>query len=144
MSDGRGTGTGSGEDFCTCGVLRRAARTLTSVYDSALKPTGLRVTQFAILRILDKAGPLPVTRLAAEAALERTTMARNLDPLERRGLVRVAAGEADARNRLAELTEAGRRALAEALPHWRRAQEEVRRRVDPAAVRSLAEAIGSH
>lgn len=129
------------DEACTCGVLRRAARAATAVYDSALKPTGLRVTQFAILRILDRAGPLPVTRLAAEAALERTTMARNLDPLERRGLVRIAPGEEDARSRLAALTEAGREALAEATPHWLRAQAEVRRRVDPRSVRALADAL---
>jgi DNA-binding MarR family transcriptional regulator len=126
---------------CTCGVLRRAARAATSIYDGALKPTGLRVTQFAILRILDRAGPLPVSRLAAEAALERTTMARNLDPLERRALVLVTPGETDARRRVASLTDAGRNALTEALPHWRRAQEQISRRVDPESVRGLAEAL---
>lgn len=129
------------DEGCTCCVLRRAARAATAVYDSALKPTGLRVTQFAILRILDRAGPLPVTRLATEAALERTTMARNLDPLERRGLVRIAPGEEDARSRLAALTEAGRDALAEATPHWLQAQAEIRRRVDPRSVRALADAL---
>lgn len=128
-------------DFCICGTLRRAARSATSVYDRALRPTGLRVTQFAVLRILERAGPLPVTRLAAEASLERTTMARNLDPLERRGLVRITADEDDARSRLAELTEDGRTALAEALPYWQEAQDELARRVDLRSVQSLAAAL---
>ncbi len=128
-------------DLCTCGALRRAARAATALYDQALKPTGLRVTQYAILKILDRCGPLPVTRLAAEADLERTTMARNLDPLERRGLVRVGTGENDARSRLAELTEAGRATLAEAKPHWQAAQEQLAQRIDPDSVRSLAEAL---
>lgn len=130
-------------DFCTCGVLRRAARAATALYDQALRPTGLRVTQFAILRILARSGPLPVTRLAAEAALERTTMARNLDPLERRGLVRIGAAETDGRSRLAELTEAGRAALAEAIPHWQGAQEQLAQRVDPGSVQALAAALRS-
>lgn len=130
-------------DFCICGTLRRAARSATSVYDRALRPTGLRVTQFAVLRILERAGPLPVTRLAAEAALERTTMARNLDPLERRGLVRIIPDRDDARTRLAELTEEGRAALAEALPHWREAQDELARRVDFRSVQSLAAALST-
>lgn len=130
-------------DSCTCGVLRRAARAATAIYDQALRPTGLRVTQFAILKILDRSGPLPVTRLAAQAALERTTMARNLDPLERRGLVRVTAGEADARSRLAELTEEGRATLAEALPHWQCAQERLAQRVDPGSVQALAAALSA-
>jgi DNA-binding MarR family transcriptional regulator len=130
-------------EFCLCGTLRRAARSATSVYDRALRPTGLRVTQFAVLRILDRAGPLPVTRLAAEASLERTTMARNLDPLERRGLVRITADEDDARSRIAALTGDGRAALAEALPHWQEAQAELARRVDLHSVRSLAAALST-
>lgn len=130
-------------DFCTCGVLRRAARAATALYDQALRPTGLRVTQFAILKILDRCGPLPVTRLAAKAVLERTTMARNLDPLERRGLVRVTADAADARSRLAELTEEGRAALAGALPHWQRAQDRLAQRVDPGSVQALAAALSA-
>ncbi|MFC6792887.1 MarR family winged helix-turn-helix transcriptional regulator [Methylobacterium komagatae] len=130
-------------EVCTCGALRRAARTVTSLYDQALKPTGLRVTQFAILKILDRCGTLPVTRLAAEASLERTTMARNLDPLERRGLVCVGADEADARSRLVELTDAGRATLSEAMPHWRSAQDRISRRVDPGSVRALASALSA-
>lgn len=134
---------GHDSDTCTCGVLRRAARAATSLYDQALRPTGLRVTQFAILKILDRCGPLPVTRLAAEAALERTTMARNLDPLERRGLVRVTAGESDARSRVAELTEEGRATLAEARPYWQGAQERLAQRVDPDSVQALAAALSA-
>lgn len=130
-------------DVCTCGALRRAARAATALYDQALKPTGLRVTQFAILKILDRCGRLPVTRLAAEAALERTTMARNLDPLERRGLVRVGAGETDARSRVAELTDAGRATLAAARPHWQAAQRQLAQRVDPDSVRALVHSLSA-
>lgn len=128
---------------CTCSALRRATRAVTTVYDSALKPVGLRVTQFAILRLLQRLGPTSVTRLAAEAALERTTMGRNLDPLERRGLVRIAAGEADARERVVELTEAGVAAIAAAMPHWRAAQAHINARIEPGAVAALAEALAS-
>ena len=70
---------------CACTTLRRAARAVTAAYDAALAPSGLRITQFSILRRLARLGPLPVTRLAAEAALDRSTMGRNLNPLERRG-----------------------------------------------------------
>ena len=59
---------------------------------AALAPSGLRITQFSILRKLARLGPVPVTRLAAEAALDRSTMGRNLNPLERRGLVRIEVG----------------------------------------------------
>jgi DNA-binding MarR family transcriptional regulator len=126
---------------CTCSALRRATRAVTTAYDAALRPSGLRVTQFAILRLLERLGPSPVTRLATEAALERTTMGRNLDPLERRGLVRITAGAEDARERVVALTEAGREAIAAALPYWRDAQARINAQVEPGAVAALTEAL---
>lgn len=129
------------EEPCTCSALRRATRAVTTAYDSALRPTGLRVTQFAILRLLERLGPTPVTRLAAEAALERTTMARNLDPLERRGLVRIAADADDARARVVVLTDAGHDAMAAAMPYWRDAQSRINAQVEPGAVAALANAL---
>lgn len=126
---------------CTCSALRRATRALTATYDAALKPAGLRVTQFAILRYLDRLGPIPVSRLAAEAALERTTMGRNLDPLKRRGLVAITPGAADPRERRVSLTASGREALAAATPYWREAQSRINARVDPATVSAVAEAL---
>lgn len=123
---------------CLCSTLRRATRALTATYDAALRPAGLRVTQFSILRILERLGPVPVTRLAAEAALDRSTMGRNLDPLERRGLVRLAVNASDQRERVAALTEAGRAALAEAVPLWREAQGRIEAALPPAVVADIA------
>ncbi|MCJ2095973.1 MarR family winged helix-turn-helix transcriptional regulator [Methylobacterium sp. J-072] len=125
---------------CTCVALRRATRALTASYDAALRPAGLRVTQFSILRRLERLGPIPVTRLAAEAVLERTTMGRNLDPLERRGLVKIEAGR-DARERIVSLTDAGREAVAAATPYWQAAQARINAQVDPVTVAALAEAL---
>ena len=131
------------ETPCICSTLRRATRAITAAYDAALAPSGLRVTQFAVLRTLARLGPLPVTRLAAETALDRSTMGRNLDPLERRGLVRIEVGQADQRERVAHLTATGEDAVETALPYWRRAQERVAALVDPSAVRVLAEQLGA-
>lgn len=122
---------------CTCTALRRAARAATAAYDAALRPAALRVTQFAILRILARLGPLPVTRLAEEAVLDRSTMGRNLDPLERRGLVRLDPDPGDRRARIAVLTEAGAAAIEAALPHWRAVQAEIEARLPPGALSSL-------
>jgi DNA-binding MarR family transcriptional regulator len=124
---------------CACITLRRAARAVTAAYDAALAPSGLRITQFSILRRLARLGPLPVTRLAAEAALDRSTMGRNLNPLERRGLVRIKVGNADQRERVAYLTAAGEAAIAAALPHWRKAQEQIAALVQPSAIAELAD-----
>src|ERR1700732_1549614 len=113
------------ETPCACTTLRRATRAVTAAYDAALAPSGLRVTQFSVLRTLARLGPLPVTRLAVEVALDRSTMGRNLDPLERRGLGRIKVGAVDPRGRVARLAAAGERAIEAARPYWRAAQERI-------------------
>ena len=126
---------------CACITLRRAARAATAAYDAALAPSGLRITQFSILRKLARLGPLPVTRLAAEAALDRSTMGRNLNPLERRGLVRIEVGNVDQREHVAYLTAAGEAAIEAALPYWRKAQKRIAALVQPAAIGELADQL---
>lgn len=106
---------------CACTRVRRLDRALTQLYDDALAPSGLRVTQYALLSKLAALGPVPLTRIADELAVERTTLTRNLAPLQRDGLVRVAPGP-DRRTRLADLTDLGRAALEQARPCWHEAQ----------------------
>jgi DNA-binding MarR family transcriptional regulator len=113
------------DETCACSMLRRVSRAITAAYDEALKPSGLRVTQFSVVRTLSRLGPMPVTRLANEIALDRSTMGRNLDPLERRGLIELTVGEGDARERVATLTPTGEVALRAALPRWRAVQKQV-------------------
>jgi DNA-binding MarR family transcriptional regulator len=109
---------------CVCFNLRKAARAVTQVYDEILRPTGLRATQHSLLRVLQVAGTVSVTKLAEVAVMDRTTLARNLDLLEREGLVRVQSG-ADARVREVALTDAAHKRLAAALPYWEKAQAQV-------------------
>src|SRR3954454_25406477 len=77
---------------CACGRLRRATRALTQLYDDALAPAGLRLTQFALLRALKRSGPIGISELAARELLDRTALSRNLDPLIARGLVETVRG----------------------------------------------------
>ena len=126
---------------CACTMLRRASRGVTAAYDSALAPCDLRVTQFSVLRTLERLGPLPITRLAAEAALDRSTMGRNLGPLERRGLVRIEAGAKDQRERVARLTAEGKAAIAAAVPLWRGAQRRIAGLIDYATLGTLVERL---
>ena len=106
---------------CYCSSLRQASRYVTSFYDQMLSGSGLRVTQFAILSRL-RARPATVTRLAQGMVMDRTTLARNLQPLVRAELVAVRPSETDRRERVVELTAAGRAKVEEILPAWRRAQ----------------------
>jgi DNA-binding MarR family transcriptional regulator len=109
---------------CTGFGLRKAARALSRLYDEALAPSGLRGTQFNLLVGLNLAAEVPLLRLADELGLDRTTLTRNLGPLERDGLVESVAGS-DQRVRLLRLTDEGRRALGRAMPLWEAAQRKV-------------------
>jgi len=111
-------------ETCTANSLRKATRAITGLFDDALRPTGLRISQLSVLVALALAEEATVSKLAGLLALDRTTMTRNLAPLERRGLVETVSG-ADARHRILRLTEKGRAALASALPVWERVQGRV-------------------
>jgi DNA-binding MarR family transcriptional regulator len=107
--------------------IRRASRIVTQIYDEAMRPTGLAISQFTVLVALHLVKSISVTRLAQELYTDQTTLTRNLKLLEKRGLITIEPGS-DRRVRLAALTEAGEQALAQALPLWEQAQAEVRQK----------------
>lgn len=109
---------------CLCFNLRKASRLVTQLFDQALKPSGLKVTQFSVLMGVQSQEGARLGRLAKRMGMDRTTLTRNLDLLVARGLVSMEAGQ-DRREQRATLTSQGRRALESALPHWRQAQERV-------------------
>jgi len=109
---------------CTCFHLRRATRLVTQLYDRALRPVDLRATQFTLLNVLRMHGPVTIQSLAAALVVDRTTLTRNLRPLERDGWVESTPGR-DRRVREVLLTPEGHGLLARARPLWQKAQEEM-------------------
>ncbi|HSE66282.1 MAG TPA: MarR family transcriptional regulator [Gemmatimonadales bacterium] len=104
---------------CVCFHLRRAARAVTQTYERALAPSGLLPGQYSLLTVLHRFGPQPLSALAELMGMDRTTLTRNLRPLERDGLVRVKSGDKqDQRIRRVGLTAAGERKWQEADPLW--------------------------
>ena len=122
---------------CTCSLLRRASRQVTQHYEKAFRGTGLRATQFTLLATLIQAGPLPLSRLADMLRLERTTLTRNLGPLERQGYVESIA-DTDARIRRLKITPAGIKAARTGFKAWQRAQESVGDALEKAGLRVLS------
>jgi DNA-binding MarR family transcriptional regulator len=116
--------------------LRRADRAAMQIYDEALRPCGLRATQFGLLVALRVLAPVSVSELARNTVMDRTTLTRNLAPLERAGLVRIEPGK-DRRVRMVSLTVGGRRRLARAYPLWQEAQDRARSLLGKAASNSL-------
>jgi DNA-binding MarR family transcriptional regulator len=111
------------DTLCNCLALRQASRYITNVYDQALSETGLRVTQFSILYKLSALGTMTVNAMAAELVMDRTTLTRNLKPLERDALVASGPSETDRRERVISLTPAGKAKIKAVLPLWRKAQK---------------------
>jgi DNA-binding MarR family transcriptional regulator len=107
---------------CACFNLRKAARAVTQLYESALAPSGIHATQFSVLTALALVDSAPLSRVADGLVMDRTTLTRNLRPLVRRGWVRIDAGDEDRRERYLSLTRSGRAALDRALPLWQLAQ----------------------
>jgi len=107
---------------CNCLALRQAARHITQVYDEFLAPSGLRATQYSILARLKRRGPMTINALAAELVMDRTTLGRNIRPLQRDGLIATATGKSDRRSRELRLTRAGMARVDAASESWRQAQ----------------------
>lgn len=108
---------------CVAYNLRRAARLVSQVYDQALKPTGLKVTQFSLLVAFVLVPDSKMTQLAKWLGMDRTTLSRNLRVLEKRGLVELEQGQQDRRKLKVRLTPEGEKVFEQACPLWLQAQE---------------------
>lgn len=108
---------------CVCFALRRTTRAVTQLYDAALRPHGLRVTQLPILVAASRTEPVPLAPLAESLGMDRTTLLRNVRPLVRRKLidfVTTESGRTEIRT-----TPAGRALLARLYPAWKKVQTRV-------------------
>jgi len=112
----------SGPEDCNCLAVRQAARHITQFYDHFLALSGLRTTQFSILAKLRRLGPMTINTLAAEMVMERTTLGRNILPLERDGLIAVEQGSRDRRSKELRLTAAGEARFRSGMKVWVQAQ----------------------
>ena len=109
-------------ELCNCLALRQAARHVTQFYDSHLSSAGLRTTQFSILAKLKRLGPLTINALAERMVTDRTTLGRNILPLERDGLIAIEPMASDRRSKELRLTKAGDKRLQAAREGWIKAQ----------------------
>ena len=109
---------------CTCLAVRQAARHITQFYDQHLAPAGLRTTQFSILAKLRRQGPMTINALADALVMDRTTLGRNILPLERDGLVAVEQGSRDRRSKELRVTAAGEARFRAGLKGWVQAQRQ--------------------
>jgi DNA-binding MarR family transcriptional regulator len=109
---------------CTCFNVRRAGRLITQFFDAEIRRFGLRPTQTPILGALQAKNNWGMAELSQWLGMERTTLLRNLRPLQRDGLVRIKRADRGGHVEV-EITKKGRAGLAEIHPAWRSAQKKV-------------------
>jgi DNA-binding MarR family transcriptional regulator len=108
---------------CYCGSIRQASRVVTQIYDKALKPSGVKITQFSILRLLSHVPGLTTGEMAEALVMDSTTLTRTLKIIHDSKWIESTPGE-DRRERHWSLTEEGKARLREAEPLWKSAQKE--------------------
>jgi len=113
---------------CMCASLRRAARALTQLYEQALRPLGLRATQFTVLQALEQAGEVSQGELGQMLVMDSTSLTRTLEIMRRRGWIVKRPGK-DQRERRLSLSPAGRERLRSATPAWEKAQARLRQQL---------------
>lgn len=111
-----------GTGYCASFNFRRAARAMTALFDHALKDSGIRSTQFTILTAVAKTQPVSISKISQVLVMDATTLTRNLNLLRKQGLLMISPRGA-MRQRFLYLTVAGEKALALAIPLWRKVQQ---------------------
>jgi DNA-binding MarR family transcriptional regulator len=106
---------------CACTTVKKLSRVLGRVYDAALAPSGINVTQFAVMKCIARRAGEPLARVAEELEMDRTSLYRAIAPMMRDGWITLAAGT-DSRSRSAVVTRKGLRVLAKADGEWEQLQ----------------------
>jgi len=119
--------------------VRQVSRLLTRIYDECLRPIGIQESQLTVLVAVSMSGENGATMgaLAGKLVMDRTTLTRNVVPLEKAGLLRVARSADDARARVIVLTRAGERLIESAYPLWEEAQRRIRRALGEKRIETL-------
>ena len=106
---------------CVCGNLRQTSRAITQFYDKLLAPSGITVTQFALLRTISKGGSSTISEISKEMYIDRTTLTRSLELLEKQDLIHFEPS-IDRRKRVVTITSRGKAQMNKAFPLWEKAQ----------------------
>jgi DNA-binding MarR family transcriptional regulator len=110
---------------CLCATFRRTTRALTQLYDDALRPQGLSLTQLTILQVFSRAGEISQGQLAEILAMDSTTLTRTLKPMTKEGWIAERRG-VDRRERLLRMSKSGEANLTRVTPAWDKLQSRLR------------------
>jgi DNA-binding MarR family transcriptional regulator len=129
---------------CLCRRVQKAGRAIGQRFDEELRPIGLNNWQMTLLFSLSQQESPTIHGLADQLGMDRTTLTKNLKPLERRGLLETHRDGSDARIRRIVLSDTGMALLDEAVPYWQSANAafaSILRPEELATVRAALEAL---
>jgi DNA-binding MarR family transcriptional regulator len=131
------------DEQCFCTTLRNATRRVTAMYDEALRPLGVGIAQFGLLRKVERSEPVALTDLGQLAELDRSTVGRNVRVLERMNLVVLQSSEKDQRETVVLLSAQGRKTLQEGGRLWRAAQRGMKARLGGVAAEAFLKTLST-
>ena len=108
---------------CLAVRVRLLNRTVTNIFDDALRPLGAKVSQLNVLTVVAKHGPVSPGEVAKRLNMEKSTLSRNVDRMRAHGWLKVSSGDSG-RQQILQVGPAGRKLIQEALPLWKKAQAE--------------------
>jgi len=123
--------------------VARATRVLARVFNDQFRALGLQSSQHGVLTFVALAGPGGATigALADELLLDRTTLTRNLRPLQKAGYLTITRSPKDARVQIVSLTKKGQNTIEALFPLWQRAYNQIRDALGPQALAELSDRL---
>jgi len=116
----------SGEIGAACigARLRVINRVVTGVYDDAIRPFGMKISQVNILVVASQLEVATPSKIGSILRMDRSTISRNVERMKRKGWLKKAFSTDDNRSHLLKVTPKGKKTLNDILPAWRDAQKE--------------------
>ena len=127
---------------CLAVRIRLLNRTVTSIFDDALRPLGVKVSQLNVLMVVAKRGPVSPGGVARRLNMEKSTLSRNVERMRTRGWLKVSQGDTG-RKQILELGPAGRKLIEKSLPYWKKAQAQTEALLGPRGTQSIHRAANT-
>ena len=127
---------------CLAVRIRLLNRTVTHIFDEALRPLGVKVSQLNVLIVVAKLGPISPGSVAGRLNMEKSTLSRNVERMRTHGWLKVSEGDSG-RKHILELGRAGRMLITKTLPFWKKAQAQTEALLGPRGARSIHRAADS-
>jgi DNA-binding MarR family transcriptional regulator len=127
---------------CVAVRLRLLTRAVTKIYNKALRPHGLTISQMNILTAVSCLGEVKQQEVGHALHLEKSTLSRDIARIQAQGWIMTVSGE-DGRVSLLRITDTGRKLLEKTFPAWNQAQHEAKALLGEKEVAGLSRGVAA-